>query len=110
VEAVRIHEKGNAVIRFQPTDQPILEVHLYYQWLPLYAPPEERYLVIVGVSQLSVDTAIPTWVSIGQWVSGGIMFLISSACILLLTRLGYIYTRRVGDPYRKEPEEGDSYE
>ena len=62
--------------------------YLYYKWMPLYSPPDQRYLVVAGVSVYSVESAIPIWVSAGQWVSTIITFGLNTWLIILLVRLG----------------------
>ena len=93
--AVQNHNNGSITQDFMYDDEP-LELHMYYLWMPLYAPPDERYLLAIGVSQSSIVTAIPFWVSAGQWVNTGIMLLLIVIVTVMLSRLGYIWESRKG--------------
>jgi len=93
-EMAAARESGDLVVGYAPEAQPYRGLHLYFRWMPLYSPPGERYLVVAGVSQYSVTSTIPLWVSAGQWVSMALTFAINVSLILLIARLGYIYERR----------------
>jgi len=101
IEAVFSNEQGSIVIGDTPENQQYRDVYLYYRWMPIYSAPNERYLIVTGVSYYSVSSAVPLWVSVGQWVSMGITFAINTGLIILLVRLGYIYESRQGDKWRK---------
>jgi len=101
LKAVFANEQGSLVIGDKPDNQEHREVHIYYRWMPSYAPTEDKYLIVTGVSNYSVVSVIPFWVSAGQWASMGITFAINIWLILLLVRLGNIYEKRNGDKWRK---------
>lgn len=77
----------------------ITDIHLYYRWMPLYSPPEDRYLVVSGISKYSVVSKISIWVSVGQWVSMAITFFLNVGLITLLARLGSVYQKRNDDTW-----------
>jgi hypothetical protein len=83
VEAINNNASGNITINYAPEEQEYRDLHLYYRWMPLYSPPNERYLVITGVSKYSIVTKIPHWVSAGQWVSTVFTFLLNMWLITL---------------------------
>ena len=87
IQAVFSNEKGSIVLGDTPKDQQYREVHLYYRWMPLYSPPSERYLVVIGVSTYSVTAKVALWVSGGQWASMLITFVINVWFVILLARL-----------------------
>jgi len=100
-DAAMTQESGSLIIGYTPENQKYRELNLYFKWMPLYSPPNERYLVIAGVSKYSVTSAVPLWVSMGQLVNMGVTFIINTWLILLLVRLGYIYEDRKGEKWRK---------
>jgi hypothetical protein len=99
-DAIFTQESGSLIIGYTPEGQDYRDLHLYFRWMPLYFPADERYLVIAGVSKDSITSTLALWVSIGQWVSMAITFLINAWLITLLARLGYIYEERDGDKWR----------
>jgi hypothetical protein len=101
IQAVFSNEQGSIVIGDKPKNQEYREVYLYYRWMPIYSAPDERYLIVMGVSYYSVSSTVPMWVSVGQWASMGVTFAINIWLILLLVRLGHIYESRQGDKWRK---------
>jgi hypothetical protein len=100
MEAIFAQESGDLVIGFAPENQPYLDVHLYYRWMPRYSPAGERYLVVTGVTERSIVSKIPLWVSTGQWAGMAVTFTLNIWLVVLLTRLGYIYEQRKGDKWR----------
>jgi hypothetical protein len=100
LEAIYAYEYGGLVVGFAPEDQPYLEVHLYFRWAPLYSSVGERYLIVTGITEYSIVTKIPLWVSAGQWASTAVTFVLNVWLVVLLTRLGYIYEQREGDKWR----------
>jgi len=100
-DAIILQEKGTLTIGYAPENQTYREMLLYFRWMPVYTSPNERYLVVAGVSQYSVTVSISLWVSIGQWVSMAITFLLNAWLIILLIRLGYIYEQRGENKWRR---------
>ena len=93
-------ESGSIVIGYTPEKQDYRELHIYFRWLPVCYEPEERYLVVAGVSKYSVTVAISDWVTVGQITSMAVTFILNVTLVLLLARLGHIYGLRKGDPWR----------
>ena len=58
-DAVMTQDSGSLIIGYTPKEHIYRELHLYFKYMPLYSPPNERYLVIAGVSKYSVTSAIP---------------------------------------------------
>jgi hypothetical protein len=105
VEAINTQESGDVVIGYTPVDQGYRDLNLYFRWMPLYAPPEQRFLTVIGVSEYSVSAEIPFWVSLAQWISTLITFALNSWLIIMLVRLGHIYHSRNGDKWRNRRDE-----
>jgi hypothetical protein len=84
--AVDAQERGNIDVGFTPENGSFRVMHLYFRMMPLYSSPEQRYLVVTGVSSHSVVTPIPGLVSIGQWVSMAITFILNVWLIVLIAR------------------------
>jgi len=102
IETVLSHENGNLVIRYTPENQEYRDLHIYFKWMPSFLPPQEQYLVAAGVSKYSITKTVSLWVSVGQWVSTAITFVINTLLIILIARLGHIYEQRNGDKWREE--------
>jgi len=100
MDAINSEDYGRIVIGYTPEEQGYRELHIYFRWMPLYSPTGERYLVVVGVSRLSVEPIIARWVSIGKLASMVMTFLLNIWLVIMLTRLGYVYEEREGDKWR----------
>ena len=87
IEAIHTRESGGLVIGYTPDNQPHMDLHVYFRWTPLYSAASERYLIIAAVSQHSVVTEIPVWVSAGQWASMAVTFVLNVWLILLIVRM-----------------------
>ena len=93
-DEVLIHDSGGAVVYFEPENEPSMEIHLYYKWMPTIPDAPDLYLVIAGVSKYSVTAKIALWVSVGQWVSTIITFGLQTWLVVMLAYLGDIYNIR----------------
>ena len=100
VSLIQQKDSGGLVVGYAPENQDYRELHLYFRWLPVCYDPLERYLVVAGVSRHSVTVAIGDWVTLGQMVSMVVTFVFNVTLVLLLARLGHIYSMRNGDPWR----------
>jgi len=89
-EAVASQDSGKLTIGFTTESGVYREMHIYFTHMPMYAPPDERYLVVAAVCKQSVVTTIPEWVSSGQWISMIITFFINVWLIILIVKLGHI--------------------
>jgi len=87
-------ESGEITLSFTPENGAARDMHVYFMHMPLYAPPNERYLVVAAVSKFSVVTSIPEWISSGQWLSMIVTFFINVWLIILIARLGTIKEQR----------------
>jgi hypothetical protein len=94
IYAVYAQEKGELTLGYAPEDQEYRDIHLYFRWMPLYSPFEDRYLVVTGVSEHSIVTQISVWVSAGQWASMVITFVLNAWLIGMLANHGYDYKHR----------------
>lgn len=99
--AISKQDHGTLTIGYTPENQTYREMHLYFRWIPLYSSPDERYLVVAGVSQYSVTVSVNLWVAVGQWISMAITFAINLWLIILITQLGYIYEQRGENKWRR---------
>jgi len=53
IEAIE-QDSGGLVIGYSPIEQARRDLHIYFRWMPLYAEPGERFLVVAGVSKYSI--------------------------------------------------------
>jgi hypothetical protein len=88
MDAVSEQDSGSLGIEFMPDNGPRRVIYLYFRHMPGYSSPEERYLVVAGVSQYSLVTTIPAWVSADQWVSMAVTFILNVWLIIMIVRVG----------------------
>jgi len=101
-EKVFMQDSGYIIVEYLPDYQTNLELHVYFMWMPLHSAQNERYLIITGVSRNSVETTIALWISIGQWVSMGITYILLTWMIILLARFGQAGCQKEGDKLKRE--------
>ena len=94
-------ENGRFMIGYAPEFQSFREMHFYYRWMPAYSAPNEKYIIIAGVSEYSLQTSIPALHSIGQWVSTLIVAVLFLVFVFLDATLGYWWVSREKDCYRE---------
>ena len=65
------NEKQNGHITLRVTDSPLGEhdALIYYRWAPVTLPAQDRYLIVGGVTQFSVVTAIPAVINLSLWAA-----------------------------------------
>ena len=68
IKAIHTETSGKMIIGYVPDGGRYRELHIYFRWMPLYTPELERYLVVAGVSELSIVSTIPLWLSAGYWI------------------------------------------
>jgi hypothetical protein len=88
IKAIKTQTSGGVVVGFTPEGGDYRKLHLNFRYMPTYSPPEERYLVVTGVSHYSVMVHVPTIFTFGQWVSTLITFAINVWLIALIARHG----------------------
>jgi len=94
-----IHEadSGDLVISFIPTmgveEGNVVTYHLYFRWMPMYTPANQRYLLVTGVSKHSVVTRIPILISAGQWVNTFITFALNATMIVIVIHVNSEYNK-----------------
>jgi hypothetical protein len=86
------NESGSVEVPYARDGQKEQTWCIYFQYLPMYKQPENRYLVVTGISEQSVATTIPMWVSAGQWGSTIITFMLN--IILVMTMAKHRTTER----------------
>ena len=108
VQAITRLDRGDVAIEYAPEGEARREVYLHFRWMPLYAAPARRYLVVVGVTRDSVTARVAEWVAVGQWACVAVTFALNMWLVLLLMRLGYVYDARAGVKWRsRRPAAGD---
>jgi hypothetical protein len=90
IDAISTQESGSIYIEFVPVDGPNRLIHLYFRHMPNYSSPDEKYLVVAGISRYSLVTSIPAWVSVGQWAGMAITFALNVWLIIMISRVGDI--------------------
>ena len=100
--AIETQDVGNLDIHFTAEDGLLYDLRLYFRYMPLYAPPENRYLVVMGISSYSIITPIPTLVSIGQWISMSLTFALNIWLVIMISRIDEYSKVRVSKIYPKQ--------
>ena len=95
MEAIRAKERGEMNVLFDKGAAPH-DMNIYFRWVPTDKTLTNRYLVIIGVTQVSVNTTISALLKYGAvaLIVVAAIFIIGS--VILLCRLGYIYQSRGG--------------
>jgi len=94
IDLIDSKESGQLMLRFKPDGDISHDLHVYYRYMPLYAPPEERYLVIGGLSKYSIVTNSSLWIFVGQCISSLVTTVLG---VLLVNWLMAYYTKRDKD-------------
>jgi len=87
-KAISEQESGKLSVWFGIGTPYERQLHLYFRWMPLYSSTNERFLVVAGVSKYSVSSAVPMWVSVGEWASTVVTFALNVWLIVLVSRVG----------------------
>ena len=93
VEAISNNERGELTVRFDgPGVRPLRphDLNLYYRWIPTDASLNHRLLVIIGVSQYSIDTTFSVWITWGA----AALLLITSFYMIQSSMLYYRLSER----------------
>ncbi|MCL2497686.1 MAG: hypothetical protein FWF06_03620 [Symbiobacteriaceae bacterium] len=88
VRLISEQEHGEIIIGYTPKQQTYRELCLYFKWLTNH-PEDGRYLTVAGVSEYSVTVGVALWVSVSQWISTAITFILQVWLIALVARLSH---------------------
>ena len=105
--AVKNSERGELVIGFHPDGGLYRDMHLYFRWMPLYSPPDERYLVVTAVSEFSITIKVADWVLSTPLRNTIMTGLICLWNIIMSLRMGKIWSKRKGEKNRLEAGDSD---
>ena len=96
VQAMRENDRGEWTVWLDEPGAPPHNVYIYYRWVPTDASLQNRLLIALGVSKHTIDNNISAWVAYGAvaLIMVSAVFIVGS--VILLCRLGTIYTRRGG--------------
>jgi hypothetical protein len=78
-DAVGESGSGGLVLPYEPPGGPRRDVRLYYRWIPTGAEYENRFLVVVGISRLTVETSLAGWV-----VGGAVALIVITSALNVL--------------------------
>ena len=103
MQAIAENDYGDIVVLFKPERNPYINVHIHYRWMR--PSPDSgidwEYLVIAAATVNSINTQIPFWISIGQWVSMIVTFLLTLWLAFRHIRMTRIYnTQTIGTDIR----------
>ena len=91
--AIAKNESGRLELPFARDDEAQRTWYVYYHHMPLYAAPENRFLVVTSISDQSITTPIPLWESAGQWATMALTFLLN---IILVVKIAKKTKRKGG--------------
>jgi len=83
--AIAKQEQGRLILNFSANNQKPMQMYLYFRWVPTGPQLDNRFLVVVAVSLQSITTPMALWISVGQWVSMAITFILEAWLVLLVT-------------------------
>ena len=92
--AIYASDHGSEIIGYEPDGRGYRDLHVYYRWAPLYAEPDDRYLVIAGVSEHSVVSDVPLWINVGPLVDKAVPALLVFIFSIFNIRLSHVYARQ----------------
>ena len=101
-DIVDSNETGSFIITYTPELQTERDMRVYFKKMPTDPESLARYVVFAGVTKYSVESKIDLWVSLGQWVSIGILFVLVLGHVYSIAQAGYLYSLRGGDKWRNK--------
>jgi len=91
------NEHGEVTVRYDKPGVTPHDIHIYYRWAPTDASQQNRLLIVLGISKFTLYNKISAWVVYGAAALIVITAVFMLAAIMLLCRLGSVYTQRRGD-------------
>jgi hypothetical protein len=76
------------------------DMHVYWRRMPVYAEPDQQYLVVSAVSKHSVSVQIAQWIRITPLISIVVTFMLNIWVAVMLIRLGIVWGDREGEKWR----------
>ena len=64
IEAIHSNEKGVVVLPFAPAGDKTRDMHVYFRWMPSDSSLDQRFLVVVAISEYTINTTISVWMEI----------------------------------------------
>jgi hypothetical protein len=61
-------------------------IWLYYRWIPTDKALDDRYLLVAAISKDSITIPLSLWVSVGQWISMGVTFILNIWLVIILSQ------------------------
>ena len=90
------HENGQLILPFTPADEPMRDMYTYYRWIPTNPELDDRVLIVVAISQYTVQTNAALLGSLPFLFD----FIVSFALVVILTYfneiLGCVWAKRRG--------------
>jgi hypothetical protein len=90
VEAVQSNESGEFSIVYQPVGYTSRVMHMYYRWLPSNPDIKERFLLVSGVSNMSVQTNESMQLVLGIAALIIVTTVLNCAIVILLNKTAHI--------------------
>ena len=97
MDAIYTAEQGELVFDFTPEGMDTRAMHLYFEWVPNYSKPTEKYLLVAAVSRYSVTIKVPYWITLAPLVGVALAFLVCVWAIILKVGLGHVSGMRIVD-------------
>ena len=78
---------GDMVIKFKPADEAEREVYVHYRWIPTGSSFNDRFLVVIGISKLTIVTQTDGWFRVGSIALILITTVLNIAMVAVICRM-----------------------
>jgi len=88
IELANTQDSGRITLRITDSDLGDHDMLVYFRWAPMSFEPQDRYLIVGGVSQYSVITGIPLVLNLGLWVGVFLILVVALLMFYVIIRQG----------------------
>jgi len=85
ITAVKENESGRMRLKYSSPNEPTQEFWVYYRWIPTFISPEDRYLIVIGLSHLSLVNYPENWLNGGIAALMIVMTCLNGMLILIVS-------------------------
>ena len=101
-ENIYAQETGEAVVSYDPKDDPIRDMYIYWRWVPTSKDRTERHLIIIAASSYSILVKVEQRIIWGVVATIFLVAVFSTLNCLLTVQLGYVAKQRKGSLHWKK--------
>ena len=85
--AIRETEMGDLIIRYKPDVGDERDVYVHYRWIPTGAQYNDRFLVVVAISRLTIINNTAGWYQVGSVTLIAITTILNIVMVTLIARM-----------------------